>query len=337
MSRRSFTVRATVRAVIALALSASLALALQPPSASPHAQLKLVDGTLSMSNSKAGAAILSASDMRPGDTATGSVTIANTGSAAGEFTLSSFDVTDVPGRGGGLLSTALVATVTDVTDPSAARRVYSGSLGAMTARALGSFAPGSQHTYHFSVGLPNGGGTALDAVQGGSVSVGYRWTASTSSGTTTGTTTTPTPTTTGPTPPPPTTTGPTPPPPTTTTPNPPTGLAPFRLKLTGKGKWSARKRGGPKVTARCSRTCSMRAAVKVRGTGRKLALKVKSKPMASAAGRATQFQIVLNKKSVKKIRRSIKRHKRVKIAVTVTAIDQFKLIAKGKKVIRVKR
>jgi spore coat-associated protein N len=333
MIRRALTVSAIARMTLAAGASACVALAVHSPVASPHAQLRLVDGTLSQSNSKSGAAILSATDMRPGESTNGSVTIANTGSAAGDFTLSSFGVTDVPGRGGGLMSTALVATVLDVTDPATPRQVYTGSLGAMTTRALGTFEPGTEHTYDFSVGLPDGG-AGLDGMQGGTVTIGYRWTASTSlSGDTTTTTTTP------PAPPtPPPTTEPPVPPVTTTPPTPPPpGLAPFSLKLTGKGKWSARKRRGPVVTARCSRVCSLRAAVKVRGMKRKLALKVRSKPMASATGRATRFQIVLKKKATKKIRRAIKRHKRIKIAVTVTAVDQYRLTAKGQKLIRVKR
>jgi hypothetical protein len=331
MNARFHIGSAIARATLAAGLCTSLALALHAPAASPRAQLKLVDGTLSQSNSKSGAAILSATDMRPGETATGSVTIANTGTAAGDFTLSSFDVTDVPGRGGGLLSMALVATVLDVTDPAAPRRVYTGSLGAMTTRALGAFGPGAQHTYRFSVGLPNAAGSALDDVQGGSVTIGYRWKASTSSS---GTPTSP-PTPTTPEPPP------TPPPggtaPPTSQPPPSTGLSPFRLTVTGKPRWSVRKRRGPSIEARCTRTCSLRATVKVRGMKRKLPLKVTSKPMASGAGRATRFQIVLKKMSLEKVRRAIKRHKRVKIAVAVTAVDQYRLTAKGSKLIRVKR
>src|SRR3984885_7282895 len=44
-------------------------------------------GTISHSNSKANAAILTASNMVPGGTSTGTVDIKNTGSVAGVFTL----------------------------------------------------------------------------------------------------------------------------------------------------------------------------------------------------------------------------------------------------------
>ena len=315
------------RVALALAASACLAFAVHAPAATPRAQLKMAAGTLSMSNSKSGSAILSASEMSPGDVATGTVTIGNTGTAAGDFSLSSFDVTDVPGRGGGLLSTALAVTILDVTDPAAVRSVYTGSLGAMTPRTLGTFAPGSEHTYSFSVGLATG--SRVDSVQGGAVTVGYRWSAVEAPD--------------GPAPPPttsttPTTAPPPTPPPTDTTPTTtPPGLAPFKLTHTGPRRGSARKRRGPAVTAGCSRVCSMRAAVKVRGARRKVALKVRSKSMARAAGRATRFEVLLPKRSVRTIRRALARHRRLTITVKVKATDAYKLLATGRRVIRVKR
>ncbi len=51
-------------------------------------------GTLSMSNSADNAAVLTASDLRPGDTSSGTVDIANTGSLSGAFTLTKSSVTD---------------------------------------------------------------------------------------------------------------------------------------------------------------------------------------------------------------------------------------------------
>ena len=52
-------------------------------------------GTLSMTNSNAGAAILTASNMKPGDPATkGSVVIKNTGTVAGDFTLTRSSLTN---------------------------------------------------------------------------------------------------------------------------------------------------------------------------------------------------------------------------------------------------
>ena len=53
-------------------------------------------GTISHSNSKANAAILTASNIVPGNTTTGTVDIKNTGSATGTFTLSHTVAVDTP-------------------------------------------------------------------------------------------------------------------------------------------------------------------------------------------------------------------------------------------------
>src|SRR5439155_13355688 len=121
-----------------------------------------------------GGAILSAGNLQPGDATSGTVTIANSGTAVGTFTLSSVGVTDVPGRRGGLLSRVLSLNVVDVTNPAAPVMSYTGPLWSMPPRSLGVLAPGLARTYRFTVALP-ATGPDLDAVQGGAVTVGYRW------------------------------------------------------------------------------------------------------------------------------------------------------------------
>src|SRR4029078_12115759 len=54
-------------------------------------------GTLTMSNSKDAAAVLSSGNMKPGDAPTGPVDIANTGTVAGNFKLSTSNVSDANG------------------------------------------------------------------------------------------------------------------------------------------------------------------------------------------------------------------------------------------------
>jgi spore coat-associated protein N len=321
-------VNALVRAALAAGATVCLALALQSPATRPEVELRLANGALSMSNSLGGAAILTAQDMRPGSSATGSVTIANTGTVWGDFSLSSFDVTDVPGRGGGLLSTALVASVRDMTNPLAPRAVYAGPLGSMPPRTLGSFSPGALRTYQFTVALPTTA-AGLNDLQGGSVTVGYKWSAVTP----------------GDSGPPPTTDPPVGQPPTGGTTPPPTGGStatppavdppPLALTLKGRAKWSARERLGPEVTATCTRTCAIRAAVRVRGTRTTLALKVTSKPMASAAGRSMRFTIAVPRKALRTLRRAVTRHRHISIAVTVKATDTKRLTATARKLIRV--
>ena len=94
-------------------------------------------GVLTMSRSGSGA-ILSASGMKIGDTVNGSVTITNTGTLAGSYTLSGFS---------------------------------SASLGTFAAN-------GDAHTFYFHVSLPSAGSdTADNAFQGLSTSESFTWSA----------------------------------------------------------------------------------------------------------------------------------------------------------------
>jgi spore coat-associated protein N len=136
-------------------------------------------GTISSSNSKANAAILTASNIVPGNTATGSVTIKNTGSANGTFTLSAPTPVDTPASPG--LSKKLTLTIIDQGDPTcvtscpAAVTLYSGTIFAEPATiALGQFIPNAQHSYKFTMTFPDGGtGGADNAYQGASTTVDY--------------------------------------------------------------------------------------------------------------------------------------------------------------------
>ncbi len=94
-------------------------------------------GTISHSNSKAGAAILTAANIVPGGSATGTVDIKNTGTAAGTFTLAHTVAVDTPVSPG--LSKKLNLTVQDLGDPTcvtgcpAAVQIYTGTMFAMPA------------------------------------------------------------------------------------------------------------------------------------------------------------------------------------------------------------
>jgi Camelysin metallo-endopeptidase len=153
-------------------------------------------GTLTSSNSKDNAAILTAQRMVPGDTTKGTVTISNTGDSRGQFTLTGSTPTNTPGPNGGDLSSVLDLRI--VEDPAgAARQVYNGKLNAMTgAQDLGVWNGGQTHTYEFTVtfpdsGTPSAGNTGDNAYQGSSTTVTYTWNAtSVSSATTSSTTTT---------------------------------------------------------------------------------------------------------------------------------------------------
>ena len=140
-------------------------------------------GTLSISNSNAGAAILTASTMKPADPATkGTVVIKNTGSVKGDFKLtrSALSNTDATYPMAGKLN----VVVTDCGDFSSGTPVcgdgddspkYTGTLAAMTSAVnLGTFAGTAEHRYEFSVAVDSSAGNAY---QGDNSSVLFTWNA----------------------------------------------------------------------------------------------------------------------------------------------------------------
>ena len=139
-------------------------------------------GTLSQSNSKANQAILTASNLKPGGSSTGTVDIANTGSVTGVFSLTKSTPSDTPASPA--LSSKLTLVITDQGDPDcrsgcpAASTVYSGTLAGMGAISLGTFTAGAKHRYQFAVTFPDSGTQGGDnAYQGASTTVDYTFTA----------------------------------------------------------------------------------------------------------------------------------------------------------------
>jgi hypothetical protein len=138
-------------------------------------------GTLSISNTPSGA-IVTASNMKPGDVATGTVDIENTGSLTGTFTLRRSALTD--SDSGNPMSAKLDVLVEDCGDFSAGTPscdaadtdVYSGTLEAMTGTySLGSF-PGNgttgKHRYKFTVTFNSSAGNQY---QGDSSTAEFTW------------------------------------------------------------------------------------------------------------------------------------------------------------------
>jgi spore coat-associated protein N len=102
-------------------------------------------GTLLQSNSKSGVAVVTGSNLKPGDVRSGEVTIANTGSLAGTFKLSESNASNAFGAGD------MTLKIDDVTGEKTVS-VYSGDLGKVPAGGigLGSYAAGEAHTYRFT-------------------------------------------------------------------------------------------------------------------------------------------------------------------------------------------
>jgi spore coat-associated protein N len=135
-------------------------------------------GTLSILNSNEALAVLTASGMKPGDSATGTVDVQNTGSLSGAFTLSRSNIVD--SDVGNPLSAKLNLVVKDCGDFSSTCDVgdpvkYSGTIAAMGSTALGTFAGNEEHRYEFAVTFDS---SADDVYQGANSSVQFDWDAS---------------------------------------------------------------------------------------------------------------------------------------------------------------
>jgi hypothetical protein len=171
--RRSLAALATV--LVAVGVTGASGASFTAQTANPSNTFTA--GTLTMSNSKNAAAILTASNLKPGDPATkGTVDIKNTGSVDGVFTLTRGTIvdSDVPNAMSGKLNVVVTDCGTDldcalgVNTPK-----YTGTLAAMNAAiSLGTFAGAEEHRYEFSVALDT---TATNAYQGDNSVVPFTW------------------------------------------------------------------------------------------------------------------------------------------------------------------
>src|SRR6266508_1781617 len=166
--------------VLALAVVAICLAVLSSSSTPARADLELTSGpgdSLTLSNDKEGAAILSLDEMRPGDSVTDTVTLGNTGTVPGDLSLSTSNLLDTPGAGGGALSGKLDLVLRDITNTGSPLMVFSGKIGALTPFGLGTLAAGASRVYEFRVSFPDAGAGAENAFQGSAVSIQFDWTA----------------------------------------------------------------------------------------------------------------------------------------------------------------
>ena len=294
---------AAVRAVIAGALVAVVVAGRSPGAEEIDARALSSTGAVRMVNSKDGQAVLNASNLGPGASASGTVTIGNQGDASGVFELDSRDLVDDPGPRGGRLGSALQLVVRDL---GSSQVVYSGSLGALSTRGLGTWRPGESRTYRFDVSLPNSAPASDNTLQGADTSIAFRWTAQAAPDPTTDTTTGP---------PPPTDTGATPPPTTVDPPPPATDTTPPLLTLR-PGKAQKLKRGSVKLKAICNETCRIISASAKKS-------KVKA-AKALEPGVAAGVTVKLSKKDAKKLKTKIaklKKRRTATLKLRITAAD----------------
>jgi hypothetical protein len=124
-----------------------------------------VSGTLLQTNSRSGAAVLSASGMRPGDTATGDVRITNGGTLPATFRLSETAAVNAFTAG------SMTVRVVDVASSTV---VYDGDVGGLGTKTLAPFAAGEARTFRFTATLS---ASAPPADQGKTARAGYVWNA----------------------------------------------------------------------------------------------------------------------------------------------------------------
>jgi hypothetical protein len=144
-------------------------------------------GTLTISNSNEGAAVLSATGLKPGNSATGTVDIQNTGDLSGIFTLSRTAPLDSDSANplSGKLNLTVVdcgtfASGTPVCGDSNDVTVYNGGTIAQmgtvghTVNSLGTYQANDKHRYQFTAQLDSSAGNAY---QGDTSSVEFDWAA----------------------------------------------------------------------------------------------------------------------------------------------------------------
>ena len=267
--------RALATLIISLAMAlGAIGLAIAAPGGHrlASAEIQNAGGAVSISISRAGQAVFSAVDMRPGVGVSGTLQIGNDGDVAGNFAVRPSGVADTPGPNGGLLSERIELVLFDVTDVGHPVTVYAGHPADFDQVSLGKFNSGEHRSYLFSATLPDGG-VSDNAYQGSGLSLGFEWRATAAPHATP----TPTPTVT-PTKPRVTPT------PTPTAPAKPTtidyasalGLPPAtRCAKSGKLKFKLKAPGAKVVSG----TVAVNGKVKVRVKGKKVRKPVKLKKL----------------------------------------------------------
>jgi spore coat-associated protein N len=176
LSRGSTAIAAaTAAGFLAVAgAAAAVVVSAGPDRAAGPRAVALADGSLALSDSLGGGAILTAAGVAPGDTVEGTLTVRNTGSLPGELGLSSARVQASGAHGRDLLD-ALELRIVDVTG-GASVPVHDGTLADVDVEDLAVLAPGAGRTLRFVARLPAGGDARDNRLQGASVQLAYAWT-----------------------------------------------------------------------------------------------------------------------------------------------------------------
>jgi hypothetical protein len=262
-------------------------------------------GTLQLSNSLDGAAVFTARNMKPGSSASGMVSVSNTGGADGAFSLSQANLIDAPGPLGGRLSSHVQLTVEEISNGgSTAQSLYAGVLSGLGTRSLGTLRAGQTRAYRFTVDFPEGG-AGDNLFQRASLKVDYVWAATGAGsgaggggGTGGG-----------------------------------AGEPTLTLTLSGKRKQRPLRKRRLVVRASCNVTCRLAPSAKV-GKVRGLR-RLRATTAATAGGTSKRVTFKLSRKQVRALRRQFRHRKRLVARVKVTATAPgAKVTAKRRIVLR---
>jgi Ca2+-binding RTX toxin-like protein len=148
-------------------------------SATAKPLLAKASGAMRIAGSNANGAILSAGNLAPGESVSGTVAIRNRGSSPAALKLSSLNLQE---GGGAPLAAALQLAVRDRSRRSEGI-VYAGTLAGLQTVRVGALAPGEGRRYAFVATLP-ASGPSLDsgALAGAWARVDFRWTLTRSAG-----------------------------------------------------------------------------------------------------------------------------------------------------------
>jgi hypothetical protein len=164
-------------AILVLAATALVASGASFTSTSANAGNIFTAGTMTHTNTST---LLTVDSIMPNDTwrLVGTVQIGNTGDAAGALTMTTTDLLNTPGAGGGYLSDVLQLRITRVSDSAV---VYAaGPIDAVGSVDMGDLASGANDTYRFEVMFPDGdtatsGPGADNAFKLSSMQIDFDW------------------------------------------------------------------------------------------------------------------------------------------------------------------
>jgi spore coat-associated protein N len=157
-----------VLAVLAITLQSLRLSGASYAAASANPANVFVAGSLSHTNDQNGQVMFVASDLEPGDSRDGTMTLTGTGTVSGSYTLSASSLANVPASPP--LSGKLNLTIEDVTGTPTT--LWEGTVAAFASTDLGDIAPEVSRAYRITLDYPDGADDS--ALQGATMTLVLR-------------------------------------------------------------------------------------------------------------------------------------------------------------------